>query len=194
MGGTASVPEEDLSELLKSTHFEKEDLNRWYKKFMKDYPDGQLNREQFREMYAKIYKTSFSNHMAEHIFRCLDQNKDGFICFKELMAGLSVTLKGTKREKLEWSFKVYDLDGNGLISLDEVCHMTTCIKGACKKREENVGNESVEVAVTGSEVEDMFREVDLDSNGYWSLEEFVNGMQNHPAFVSMLKTVPASIK
>ena len=203
MGGHFSLPEDDLSELLEQTHFKKEDVKRWYKKFMKDYPSGQLNKEQFHEIYSTIYSTSFANHFAEHIFRSFDHNQDGYVSFKELILTLSVAISGTPREKLEWSFNVYDLDGDGRITLDEVFHVVKCMSTANNRRRNifsgngttDSGNSSslnTDAQLSTEEVEKMFKIVDKDSSGYWSLDEFIDGFQTHPVFVKMLHAAPVS--
>ena len=94
MGTHFSLPEEDLIELVNHTSFKKEDVKRWYRKFMKDYPDGQLNKEQFNKLYTKIYSSTFANRFADIIFRSFDHNHDGVVSFKELMLTLSLTTTG----------------------------------------------------------------------------------------------------
>lgn len=188
MGGTQSLPPEQLSELLEITKFKKKDLKRWYKKFIKDYPDGQLDIKRFHELYGRIYRTNFSNHLAEHIFNSLDQDNDGYVSFKELMSAISVTTHGTPHAKLEWLFNVYDLDGNGVISLDEVKHMIKCMLALSHRRPAVVTcTTNHGETVTSEQIEEMFKVIDLDCNGYWSLEEFEIGILRHPEFVRILK-------
>ena len=45
--------------------------------------------------------------------------------FKEFLMALDVTTCKTKEEKLEWAFRLYDIDGDGTINQDE---MTTIIE------------------------------------------------------------------
>ena len=188
MGCSQSLPPDQLSELLEITKFKKKDLKRWYKKFIKDYPEGRLDVKRFHELYSRIYQTNYSNHLAEHIFNSLDRNKDGFVTFTELMSAISVTSHGTLRAKLEWLFNVYDLDGNGVITLEEIKHMVKCIQSLSERRPAVVTSTTNHGdAVTSEQVEQMFRTVDLDSNGFWSLEEFGLGMLSNPDFVRILK-------
>jgi Ca2+-binding EF-hand superfamily protein len=36
---------------------------------------------------------------------------------------IDVTSYGTPAEKLKWAFKMYDVDGNGVIEFDEMIHI-----------------------------------------------------------------------
>ena len=48
---------------------------------------------------------------AERFFTLFDDNGDGKIDMKELIAGLELLTNGTEADKLTFLFKVYDLDG-----------------------------------------------------------------------------------
>ena len=52
-----------------------------------------------------------------------------------------------------------------------------------------VGMGCAQIALRTAEIEHMFKMVDKDGNGYWSLDEFLGSMQSHPAFLKMLKIV-----
>ena len=42
------------------------------------------------------------------------------IHFQDFVVGLSILVNGTQEEKLEWTFHLYDLDGDGLITREEM--------------------------------------------------------------------------
>ena len=125
MGNDGSKP--DFKELSKGTKFSTKELNEWYKKFKKDFPDGKINKTQFVLLYQKMFgaDVNASNEFCEHVFRRYDQDGDGVINFKEFMTTLSVASRGTPDEKLSWAFKLYDKDNNGYLTESEVAEILT---------------------------------------------------------------------
>ena len=179
MGAGESLPKDQLHQLLETTNFNKHELQRWYSKFMKDYPDGQLDKEQFREMYEKVYnKCGNINQIAEHIFRTFDKNNDGHICFKELMSSLSVTSRGTVKEKLEWTFNIYDIDGSGSITMEEIMQIIKCMQDVSSTIEGD--------GIHNDEIADIFKSMDINSDGHLTVDEFIDGVGKFPRFVSIL--------
>ncbi len=43
-----------------------------------------------------------------------------FLSFQELLLGLSALVRGDPREKLEWAFRIYDSDEDGVVSREEL--------------------------------------------------------------------------
>ena len=59
------------------------------------------------------------------MFRTFDKDNSGKIDFNEFLLAINITSGGQPKEKLEWAFQMYDIDGNGTIEKKE---MTEIIK------------------------------------------------------------------
>ena len=51
--------------------------------------------------------------------------------FQDFVVGLSVLVNGTQEEKLEWTFHLYDLDGDGVITREEMEDVAMSVSTIC---------------------------------------------------------------
>jgi len=178
--GASKLAPEDLKELTENTHFDEKEIKKWYKEYAKDWPDGQINKEQFINLYGTVYKTDNARTFAKQVFRTFDINNDGTIDFREFICSLSVTTRGSIAEKLEWAFNIYDIDGNGYISQSEMISIIKAVKRMVGVMENNYSKSNVNILK-------VFDQMDENKDGELSLEEFIAGARKDETFVNMLQ-------
>ena len=70
-----------------------------YKAFCKQCPSGQLDKENFRQMFQKFFQFRDPDEFADHLFDVFDKDKNGRVDFKEFICALSMTLRGSLEDK-----------------------------------------------------------------------------------------------
>jgi len=123
---------QEIDSFTKSTHFSDVEVGNLYKVFKEtSQPTLQVNREVFQKCLAGLEQYGFKPPtdplFSAKLFDLLDTNRDGCVDLQEFVCGLSILCKGTAEEKLQLSFKSYDINNDGFISKDE---MTTLFKSA----------------------------------------------------------------
>ena len=82
--------------------------------------DGEISKEELIKCLETIYPSQEAKIKANNIFKEIDFNNDGSINFSEF---LTVNLQKEKllnEETLDKAFRMFDIDGNGYITIDEL--------------------------------------------------------------------------
>uniref|UniRef100_A0A8C5Q6U0 EF-hand domain-containing protein n=1 Tax=Leptobrachium leishanense TaxID=445787 RepID=A0A8C5Q6U0_9ANUR len=105
---------------------EMESLIRLYQNIVKRPIDpntrGGIDRNTFRNILHNTFGMT-DDMLMDRVFRGFDKDNDSYINVSEWIEGLAVFLRGTLDEKVKYCFGVYDLNGDGYISREEMFHM-----------------------------------------------------------------------
>jgi len=121
------------------------------------------------------------------IFNVFDDNRDGTINFQEFVCALSVMTRGSPDEKLEFAFGMYDLDGNGVITRQE---MTKIMQSFYKLVGPLVSFSGKKYQAPQDLVDEFFDQMDTNHDNQISLEEYKNGALKNPDIIQGLKLFP----
>uniref|UniRef100_A0A3B3ZC98 EF-hand domain-containing protein n=1 Tax=Periophthalmus magnuspinnatus TaxID=409849 RepID=A0A3B3ZC98_9GOBI len=170
MGQNQAHGEEDPDSEVALQH-----IQELYRKFANECPSGNLHLHEFKKIFG-FSKNSTEEESAymENVFRSFDTNGDGHIDFLEYVAAVHLILRGKLKDKLVWSFKVFDRDGNGSLDRAEVGliikvrHRTRAVKSS-----KNL------ILKLVSKVDTHLSKI--------SLEEFIDGAEKDPWVLNQLK-------
>ncbi|KAK3095230.1 hypothetical protein FSP39_011905 [Pinctada imbricata] len=116
-----------LDALCRNTKFSKKELQIMYRGFKQECPSGIVNEETFKEIYAQFFPQGDSSAYAHYVFNTFDHDRNGCINFEEFVMGLSVLSRGSFQERLQWAFSLYDINGDGLITKEEMLDIVSAI-------------------------------------------------------------------
>ncbi|CBY13102.1 unnamed protein product [Oikopleura dioica] len=163
----AKLNKKQLEDLSEKTKFSAKEIKHWHNGFMKDCPTGKLSKGEFSKIYTQFFPKGDPTAFSQFVFNVFDDNGDGSIEFEEFLQALSVTSRGKLDEKLEWAFRLYDLDNDGTITRKE---MTAIVEAIFSMVGENEKKES---CTPQERVNKIFDKMDKDGNGSLSKEEFM---------------------
>ena len=169
MNSKDSLNKVDMDYLKNNTRFDQKAIDDWYKGFKKDCPDGHLTQTKFTAIFKVFFPNGNSEQFVDHFFRTIDADKNGYIDFREFLLAMDIISAGSHEEKLKWAFRMYDVGGDGKIYLDEMTKIGSAIfdlHGTNSNKPEDSAEEHVK---------SVFSQMDLNSDGYLTQEEFLKG-------------------
>jgi serine/threonine-protein phosphatase 2B regulatory subunit len=196
MGNTSS---QVLDQIASGSNFDREEVDRLRKRFMKLDKDnsGTIEREEFLSL-PQIASNPLATRYILQLLPCVmhlvihpgslltqtplyrliaifDEDGGGDVDFQEFVTGLSAfSSKGNKEQKLQFAFKVYDIDRDGFISNGELFIVLKMMVGS------NLKDQQLQQIV-----DKTIMEADLDGDGKISFEEFTKMVENTDISMSM---------
>ncbi|KAL4235607.1 Guanylate cyclase activator 1A [Mactra antiquata] len=194
MGGSKSkvrkLNPRTISELQKNVDvdFTREEIEEWFKEYQSSLRKGmnKLTMKEFEEVYNSVFDGDASAFV-QQLFRSFDMDKDGYLDFKEFIVGLCVSGSDNLETKLQWAFKMYDIDGNGSISREE---MSSMLKAIYRMVSTDMSNSKSDIKTIEELVSSFFKSFDENQDDAISQEEFVTGAKTMPIILHLLQCNP----
>ncbi|XP_076874833.1 diacylglycerol kinase, alpha a [Brachyhypopomus gauderio] len=138
-----------------------------------------IDEDGFR-LFLKTYLEveEFPADLCQRLFRSFQTSPQAReVCLKDVSCYFSLLEDGQPRDKLEFAFRLYDRDGNGVLDSSEVDRIIAQMMHAA----DYLGWDVSELRPV---LKDMMTAIDADSSGTVSLDEWVEGgMNNVPLLV-----------
>ena len=88
-----------------------------------------------------------------------------------------MTTRGTIDDKLRWAFHIYDVNGDGRVSINEVSSIVKSVQALANVHDSNLSEEKLQ---------QYFGKCDKNSDGTLTVDEFVRGSRQNPLFMKLL--------
>lgn len=176
------MKKEELDELQKTSKFDEKELKAMHKQFKKDSPQGVVTKHEFTDVMNQMgIQDKF---LQELIFSTFEAEGDGVITFQDLVSALSIIARGSADQKLLFAFRMYDLNGDGFITKDE---MQKVMNSFYKLVGPLVSFSGKKYESPQHLVDEVFEMLDTNSDGKISLEEYKQGAMKNPDIIEGLK-------
>eukprot|EP01007_Sphenomonas_quadrangularis_P004042 NODE_935_length_1081_cov_316.482558_g767_i0.p1 GENE.NODE_935_length_1081_cov_316.482558_g767_i0~~NODE_935_length_1081_cov_316.482558_g767_i0.p1 ORF type:complete len:189 (-),score=44.76 NODE_935_length_1081_cov_316.482558_g767_i0:428-994(-) len=167
--------------------FDEKEIKHMYKLFHKAAPSGRMGRKEFKKYIEElsIFKKVDPTENYEQLFRGYDRDRDGPITFKEyLQYHLGIVF--STDELFDIVFAMYDADGNGYITRDELIEVVTNSTrwmGDCDVESREVQD------LIHAEVDKIVMFCDQNKDGCITKDELVAAAEKHPEILEKLKNL-----
>ncbi|XP_037126992.1 Kv channel-interacting protein 2-like isoform X6 [Syngnathus acus] len=132
-------------------------------------PSGVVNEDNFKNIYSQFFPQGDSSTYAHFLFEAFDTDKNGSVSFEDFVFGLSIILRGTINDRLNWAFNLYDLNKDGCITKDEMLDIMTSIYDMMGK----YTYPTMQDDAPREHVENFFQKMDRNKDGVVTIEEFI---------------------
>uniref|UniRef100_A0A8D3ACT3 Kv channel-interacting protein 4 n=2 Tax=Scophthalmus maximus TaxID=52904 RepID=A0A8D3ACT3_SCOMX len=165
---------EGLEQLEAQTRFSRKELQILYRGFKNECPSGVVNEETFKDIYSQFFPQGDASTYAHFLFNAFDTDHNGSISFEDFVMGLSILLRGTVQEKLNWAFNLYDINKDGYITKEEMLDIMKAIYDMMGKCTYPVLKDEA----PRQHVEVFFQKMDKNKDGVVTIDEFIDCCQN----------------
>ncbi|XP_036823953.1 calsenilin isoform X4 [Oncorhynchus mykiss] len=146
-------------------------------------PSGLVDEETFKTIYSQFFPQGDATTYAHFLFNAFDMDRNGSIRFEDFVIGLSVLLRGSETEKLQWAFNLYDINRDGCITKEEMLAIMTSIYDMMGR----YTSPSVRDDDPSEHVDKFFQKMDRNRDGVVTIDEFIETCQKDEDIMASIK-------
>ncbi|CAF3432177.1 unnamed protein product [Rotaria sp. Silwood1] len=160
-----------IAELMRKTHFNKDEIRHLYRRFKQDCPSGEISKTHFSSVFSTLFPGGECFRYATFVFRNIDRSNSGYIRFEDLIVTLSTLIHGSIEDRLSWTFDLYDINKDGVLTKTELSQIVASIfqliVPVCKVNFTSIANAIEERTA------ELFQHWDTHRNGFVYKEDFL---------------------
>ncbi|XP_073966209.1 Kv channel-interacting protein 4-like isoform X2 [Choristoneura fumiferana] len=176
---------EGLRELARGSRFTAREIQLMYRGFKQECPSGVVDEEAFKHIFSQFFPLGDASQYAQLVFNTVKDKQSGKINFEEFLEILSRVARGSEQEKLAWVFRLYDADGDGRVTRQEMIKVVQAIY-------ELVGGGALpppHPAAAQDHVDRIFHLIDTNADGVVTPDELARWCARDPALRRSLNTL-----
>ena len=100
-----------------------------------------------------------------------------FVDFREFICSLSLTTRGKVEDKLLFAFKIYDVNGDGKLTIEEIKSIIKTCEGLKNNPEEKLQED---------DLYNIFKSIDANNDGHINYAEFKYIAMKNPILLKVL--------
>ncbi|EZA62512.1 Kv channel-interacting protein [Ooceraea biroi] len=194
---------EELATLAATTRFSRKEIQLIYRGFKQECPTGLVDEDAFKQIFSQFFPQGDASQYAHYVFNTMKRKPSGKISFEkpadrnssvrksaisnEFLSILSKVSRGSVQEKLQWVFGLYDLDGDGLISKEEMLDVVGSIYEMLGRYTQP---QILEPHVAAREhVDRIFHLMDANKDGVVTIDELVQWCSKDEQLLRSLDTL-----
>ena len=128
--------------------------------------------------------TEADNEILDRLFIMLDKTGDQQINYREFLCGIAPLVTGDVKEKLNFAFELYDVDGAGVVKKAEMTFVMRAMNDVSSYFGDPVMSQD-QIQVLVDEVYEKFD--DEENPQGLNYKDFMNAVTQHPVLVSFVK-------
>ncbi|CAF1556317.1 unnamed protein product [Rotaria magnacalcarata] len=178
--GSIELTPQRIALLKVNTKYSDQEIRDWHAGFLRDCPNGKLDKKQFTAVYKQFYPTGKADNFCKYAFDTFDANGDGSIDFDEFLLAISATSHGDIDDRLAVAFDMYDISDDGQVDLKELTKLISAMYDLTGETDRKGDHDPKHRAA------EIIKKVDASGDKKLSKHEFIAACKNDPHIRKML--------
>ncbi|CAF3143640.1 unnamed protein product [Rotaria socialis] len=177
---STELTDKQFALLKANTDYSDQEIREWHAGFIRDCPNGRLDKKKFIEVYKQFYPTGKPETFCKYAFDAFDANHDGSINFEEFLLAISATSSHDLDERLAVAFDMYDISNDGNIDNGELSKMISAMYDLVGETDRKGENDPKKRAAQ------IIGQIDAEGDKKISKADFIAGCKNDPHIRKLL--------